>query len=115
MLAECRRLAIDLPGLALAESLYARLLAQGHGRLGTQALVLTLVVALLLGLLPITSLQLTQLVQQFPNMLVKGQNLLLSLPTLYPEFITEVQILEIINALKAEIATWGQKALSWSL
>ena len=39
---ECRRLAIDLPGLALAESLYARLLEQGHGRLGTQALVLAL-------------------------------------------------------------------------
>ena len=37
---ECRRLAIDLPGLALAEALYARLLEQGHGRLGTQALVL---------------------------------------------------------------------------
>jgi 3-hydroxyisobutyrate dehydrogenase len=39
---ECRRLAIDLPGLALAEALYARLLEQGHGRLGTQALVLAL-------------------------------------------------------------------------
>ncbi|MFN9367334.1 MAG: NAD(P)-dependent oxidoreductase [Planctomycetia bacterium] len=39
---ECRRLAIDLPGLALAESLYARLLEQGNGRLGTQALVLAL-------------------------------------------------------------------------
>ncbi len=78
-------------------------------------LFVAFVLFLLLGLLPITSLQLTQLVQQFPNMLVKGQNLLLSLPALYPEFITEVQILEIINALKAEIATWGQKALSWSL
>lgn len=73
------------------------------------------VLFLLLGLLPVTSLQLTQLVQQFPNMLVKGQNLLLSLPALYPEFVTEAQILEVINALKAEIATWGQKALSWSL
>lgn len=39
---ECRRLAIDLPGLALAESLYARLLEEGKGRLGTQALVLAL-------------------------------------------------------------------------
>ena len=39
---ECRRLNIDLPGLALAESLYAHLLAQGQGRLGTQALVLAL-------------------------------------------------------------------------
>lgn len=39
---ECRRMRIDLPGLALAESLYAGLLAEGHGRLGTQSLVLAL-------------------------------------------------------------------------
>jgi len=39
---ECRRLDIRLPGLALAESLYARLAARGEGRLGTQALVLAL-------------------------------------------------------------------------
>jgi putative permease len=78
-------------------------------------LFITFVLFLLLGLLPMASRQLTQLVQQFPNMLVKGQNLLLSLPAIYPEFITEAQILEVINAVKAEIATWGQKALSWSL
>ena len=39
---ECRRMQLDLPGLALAESLYARMLAEGRGRLGTQALVLAL-------------------------------------------------------------------------
>jgi 3-hydroxyisobutyrate dehydrogenase len=39
---ECRRMQLDLPGLTLAESLYARMLAQGRGRLGTQALVLAL-------------------------------------------------------------------------
>ncbi len=78
-------------------------------------LFIAFVLFLLLGLLPMASRQLTQLVQQFPSMLVKGQNLLLSLPAIYPEFITEAQILEVINAVKAEIATWGQKALSWSL
>ena len=41
-LEECRRMHLDLPGLALAESLYARLMEMGHGRLGTQALVLAL-------------------------------------------------------------------------
>ena len=76
---------------------------------------LAFVLFLLLGLLPMTSLQLTQLVQQLPNMIVKGQHLLLSLPALHPDFITEAQILEVINAIRAEIATWGQKALSWSL
>ena len=78
-------------------------------------LFITFVLFLMLGLLPMASRQLTQLVQEFPNMLVRGQNLLLSLPAIYPEFITEAQILEVINAVKAEIATWGQKALSWSL
>ena len=78
-------------------------------------LFLAFVLFLLLGLLPLISRQLTQLVQQLPNMIVQGQNLLLSLPALYPQFITEAQILEMINAIKAEIATWGQKALSWSL
>lgn len=39
---ECRRMNLRLPGLALAESLYARLAEQGHGRLGTQSLVLAL-------------------------------------------------------------------------
>lgn len=39
---ECRRLDIALPGLALAESLYCRLLDRGDGRLGTQSLVLAL-------------------------------------------------------------------------
>jgi 3-hydroxyisobutyrate dehydrogenase len=39
---ECRRLGIGLPGLALADSLYRRLLDRGDGRLGTQSLVLAL-------------------------------------------------------------------------
>lgn len=39
---ECRRMGIALPGLTLAESLYATLVEHGHGRLGTQALVMAL-------------------------------------------------------------------------
>jgi 3-hydroxyisobutyrate dehydrogenase len=39
---ECLRLDLPLPGLALVESLYTALLAQGRGRLGTQSLVLAL-------------------------------------------------------------------------
>jgi 3-hydroxyisobutyrate dehydrogenase len=42
-LAEARRMRLELPGLALAEQLYVALQAQGHGRSGTQALVLALV------------------------------------------------------------------------
>jgi 3-hydroxyisobutyrate dehydrogenase len=39
---EARRLHLCLPGLALAESLYRAVEAQGHGRDGTQALILAL-------------------------------------------------------------------------
>lgn len=38
-LAEARRMSLDVPGLALAHKLYQNLAAQGHGRLGTQALI----------------------------------------------------------------------------
>jgi 3-hydroxyisobutyrate dehydrogenase len=41
-LAEARRSRLALPGLALANQLYVALQAQGHGRDGTQALVLAL-------------------------------------------------------------------------
>jgi 3-hydroxyisobutyrate dehydrogenase len=41
-LAEARRMKLALPGLALAHQLYVALEAQGHGRDGTQALLLAL-------------------------------------------------------------------------
>jgi 3-hydroxyisobutyrate dehydrogenase len=41
-LEECRRMNLQLPGLELAAALYARLVATGRGRLGTQALMLAL-------------------------------------------------------------------------
>ena len=78
-------------------------------------LFLAFVLFFLFGLLPLASRQLTQLVQQLPSMIVKGQQLLLSLPASYPEFITEAQVLEAINLIRAEIANLGQRVLSWSL
>jgi len=78
-------------------------------------LFLAFVLFFLFGLLPLASRQLTQLVQQLPSMIVKGQQLLLSLPASYPEFITEAQVLEVINLIRAEIANLGQRVLSWSL
>ncbi len=41
-LAEAERMGLALPGLALAKQLYVALVAQGHGRAGTQALALAL-------------------------------------------------------------------------
>jgi 3-hydroxyisobutyrate dehydrogenase len=39
---EANRMGLSLPGLALAKQLYVALKAQGHGRDGTQALMLAL-------------------------------------------------------------------------
>jgi 3-hydroxyisobutyrate dehydrogenase len=39
---EAKRASLSLPGLALAEQLYVALQAQGHGRKGTQSLILAL-------------------------------------------------------------------------
>jgi 3-hydroxyisobutyrate dehydrogenase len=39
-LAECKAMGIELPGLALAERLYQQVIAMGHAKSGTQALIL---------------------------------------------------------------------------
>ena len=41
-LEEAKRMDLSLPGLALANQLYIAVKAQGHGKLGTQSLLLTL-------------------------------------------------------------------------
>jgi len=79
------------------------------------ALFMTLVVFILLWLLPRLSYQLTQLVQELPRMIVKGQELLLQLPERYPHLFTEDQVREIIAEIRADITAWGQHVLSLSL
>jgi putative permease len=70
---------------------------------------------LLFGLLPQLSRQVTQLVQQLPNMLAEGQRTLLLLPEKYPELITVDQVQEVISTIGGEAGSIGQKVLSWSL
>ncbi len=70
---------------------------------------------LLFGLLPQLSRQVTQLVQQLPNMLAEGQRTLLLLPEKYPELITVEQVQEVISTIGGEAGSIGQKVLSWSL
>jgi len=67
------------------------------------------------GVMPLVSRQVTDLVQQLPAMISQGQNVLMGLPERYPEIITPEQIQELIGAIRAEIANFGQQVLSWSL
>lgn len=73
------------------------------------------VTAIMFGLLPQVSKQLTQLLQQMPSMLATGQDSLMRLPAMYPELVTPEQITELITLIKTEIAALGQDILSLSL
>jgi putative permease len=69
----------------------------------------------LFGVIPVVSRQVTDLVQQLPNMISEGQKALMRLPERYPEVITAEQVQQIIGAIRTEIASFGQQVLSWSL
>ncbi len=73
-----------------------------------------LVLVFVLGLSPLISKQLSQFFIEVPNMLQKGQVLLLSLPQNYP-FISEKQIQDIVASINTELASLGQAVLSRSL
>lgn len=75
---------------------------------------LLLVMIFLLGLSPLISKQLSQFFVEVPNMLSKGQVLLLSLPENYP-YITEAQIQDFVAHINNELASLGQLMLSKSL
>jgi len=103
----------------LLEALVSRLQKTGMPRLPSVIIVfllfMTVLFFLTFGLVPIVIRQLTALVQQFPNYIAQGQELLKQLPEAYPQMISEEQIQIIITQLGQEMAVWGQQALSWSL
>lgn len=78
-------------------------------------LFLAVMLFLFLGLVPLLSGQVTQLVQDLPNMIARWQQLLLQLPERYPTFITETQINDFLSSLASNVETLGQTALSFSL
>lgn len=73
------------------------------------------VVFVLFGPLPLLSRQATDLAQKLPDMLLRGQNYLASLPEHYPEFVSSEQIAQFITMIKGELAGLGQSILSWSV
>jgi len=91
---------------------------RGAPRLLSVLLVYTVfllfVTLLFFGLFPQLSRQVTQLFQQIPSMITKGQELLMQLPENYPEIISPEQVQEIIGVIRQEIAELGQAVLSVS-
>lgn len=78
-------------------------------------LFLFVLVFVLFGLMPLLSQQISQLVQELPGMISRGQTLLLRLPEQYPNFISREQIIELMAALRSELGAVGQYVLSMSL
>lgn len=72
------------------------------------------VLVIVLGLAPLLSEQLSQFFIELPNMLNRGQEILMALPQKYP-FISETQIGEIVSTMRTELAAFGQKVVSLSL
>jgi putative permease len=103
----------------LLEAAVTRLQKVGLSRLASVLLVFLLFLAglffLLFGLVPMLTRQLTQLVQQLPNYISQGQELLLQLPNRYPQMISEEQIQHLISNVGNELAVAGQQFLTWSL
>ncbi|MCG6867054.1 MAG: AI-2E family transporter [Thiogranum sp.] len=69
----------------------------------------------LLALLPRLSYQLTQLVNQLPSIVGKGQEVIMRLPSRYPDLISQAQVQDIINAIRVELAGLGQRVVSMSV
>ena len=103
----------------LLEAIVVRLQRLGMPRMVAVIIVFLLFLALLFfllfGLVPLVSAQLTQLVQQFPNYIAQGQELLKQLPESYPDLISAEQVDIVIAQLGQEVAQLGQHLLGWSL
>ncbi|HNE02025.1 MAG TPA: AI-2E family transporter [Plasticicumulans sp.] len=117
-----RMLAPVLAGIVIAyllEGLVAKLERTGLQRWPAVLIVffgfMGLVGFALTGPLPLLSEQATQLARQLPDMLLKAQKYLLSLPEQYPRVVSEQQIADAIAMVKREIAGVGQNLLTWSL
>ena len=78
-------------------------------------LFLAFVAFTLLGLLPRLSYQVTQLFNQLPNIVGKGQEAIMRLPSRYPDLISHAQVQDLMNAIRAELAGLGQRVVSMSV
>ena len=78
-------------------------------------LFLASMIMLLVGLLPLLSQQIAQLVQQFPSMISSGQKELMRLPERYPGFISEAQIAYVLEFVGSELTSLMKRILSYSI
>ena len=75
---------------------------------------LGLVIVALLGLLPLLWRQLSNLVNELPNTLGRGQALLMTLPDRYPHYVSPDQMEQLLGEFRVEFTRIGQLILSAS-
>ena len=73
------------------------------------------VTLIIFGLIPALSRQISQLVDQLPEIVGQGQQALMQLPDRYPEFISTDHIQEVFRVIRQEITDFGQTILTVSL
>jgi putative permease len=73
------------------------------------------IAGLLFVVMPIIWRQTVRLFAELPNMIDRGQELLLLLPEQYPRLVTAQQIDEIFNTVGSELGNFGQTVLTFSL
>ena len=79
------------------------------------AVMVTTILLFFFVLLPLLSQQVTELIRALPNMLTRGQQLLLQLPEQYPEVISAAQIEQVLTLARTELTSMGQRVVSLSL
>lgn len=103
----------------LLEGIIRVLERHGLKRLGAVLIVYSAFLAslllLLFGLVPLLSAQTTTLMNNLPEMIAGGQQMLMQLPERYPAFITQEQIADIMASLRTNVAALGHNLVSISL
>ena len=78
-------------------------------------LFLSALVLVVFGLLPLLVRQLSQLVQQVPQIMSGAQSLLMQLSSQYPELFSEQQIGDLISGLGTQLVSEGERLVSFSV
>lgn len=76
---------------------------------------LSVVLIITVGMLPLLSSQIGQLLQQLPSMLAGGQKQLMHLPEKYPGYVSEEQVRQVLGAINTGLTAMAQRLLSLSM
>jgi len=102
----------------LLEGLVGKAESRGMPRLPAVYLVFSGFMAclgfLLFYLMPLVSQQAVELIQQIPDIINRAQSEIMRLPKIYPKFISESKIQQMMFAVQRELLTYGQNVLSLS-